>query len=54
VSKLAADFTDERPWAKKLSFEMRDYLLAHRELFDRQFSWDDDWLLKMVPADGGA
>lgn len=52
LSSLATDFADELPGVEKLSFEMRDYLLAHRELFDRQFSWDDEWLLKMVPADG--
>lgn len=54
VSRLATHFKDEVPWADKLSFEIRDYLLAHRELFDSAFSWDDDWLLKMVPPDGGA
>jgi len=52
VSSLAVHFKDKLPWANKLSFEMRDYLLAHRELFDHSFSWDDEWLVKMKPADG--
>ncbi len=51
VSSLAAHFKDEIPWAEKLMFVMRDYLLAHRELFKRPFSWDDDWLVEMVPPD---
>lgn len=54
VSKLGARFRDEVAWADKLSFTMGDYLLAHRELFDQVFAWDDDWLVKMVPIDGGA
>jgi hypothetical protein len=54
VSSIAVHFKDEVPWADKLMFIMRDFLLAHRELFGQAFSWDDDWLVKMVPADSGA
>jgi hypothetical protein len=53
VSSLAVLFKDELPWADKLASEMREHLLAHREAFDRPFSWDDDWLVNMVPPDGG-
>jgi hypothetical protein len=51
VSALATAFADELPWAHQLTLEMSDYLLAHRDLFDRPFSWNDDRLIKMLPAD---
>lgn len=52
VASLRGYFRDDVPWAEKVSSEIRDYLLANRELFNGQFAWDDDWLVRMVPADG--
>lgn len=53
VSKLGVDFQDEVPWAESLTLEMYDYLMKHRELFDKPFSWNDAWLVELVPADEG-
>lgn len=51
VSALGVAFQDEVTWAERLMFEIRDYLMSHRELFDKPFSWDDAWLVELVPAD---
>lgn len=48
VSRLASQFNEYIPWVDRLMFTMRDYLLSNRQLFDREFSYADPWLARMV------
>lgn len=50
VSKVASQFKPYIAWVDHLMFTMRDYLLNNRQLFDREFSYDDAWMVEMVDA----